>query len=111
MVWKGIILNGSLENDFILDLVKIVKIKGDKYYIEVEEVKKDEFIQKAIKSIKQGFYLYIVKEKIMYVIFKDKMFKFSRGYPELETARSYGKSVGIPAEQMPFEYLIDHPFN
>lgn len=120
MVWRGVIIKESLENNSLLDLVKIVGTKKEKleeknkimifYRIEIDDNKKDEFVQRAIKSIKQSFYLHIVKEKVMYVIFKDKMFKFSRGYPELETARNYGKSVGIPKEQMPFEYLINHPF-
>jgi len=47
----------------------------------------------------------------MYVVFKGCMFKFSKGYPELETARKYGKSIGILEEQMPFEHLIEHPWD
>lgn len=121
MVWKGVILEESLEDKSLLKLVKIVKTSVSKlsgedrimtfHNIEVEDSKKDEFIQKAIKSIKQSFYLHIVKEKVMYVIFKNHMFKFSKGYPELETAKEYGKSIGILEEQMDFEDLIDNPWD
>lgn len=121
MVWKGIVLKESIENNLLLDLVKIVRTEKEKlegenramifHKIELDDNKKDEFIRKAIKLIKPGFYLHVVKDKVMYVVFKGKMFKFSRGYPELETARNYGKSIGIPEKQMPFEYLINHPFD
>jgi len=121
MVWQGVIIEESLEDNSLLELVKIIGIKKEKMEgenkimtfcrIEVDDTKKDEFVQKAIKSIKQGFYLHVVKEKVMYVIFKDRMFKFSKGYPELEIAREYGESIGIIPEQMPFEHLIDYPFN
>jgi len=71
--------------------------------------KKEEFVQKAIKVVKKKYYIYVVKDKVIYVIFKDKMFKFSKGYPELETAREYGKTQGIPEGEMLFEQLINNP--
>ena len=120
MVWQGIVIEESLEDKKLLSLSKIVgtdldKLEGEDrvmtfHKIEVNDNKKDKFIGKAIKSIKDGFYLHIVKDKMMYVVFKGKMFKFSRGYPELEIAKDYGKSIGIPEKQMPFERLINHPF-
>jgi hypothetical protein len=119
MVWRGIVLEESLEDKSLLRLTKIVKTKiakleGEKrimtfYEIEVEDEKKDEFIQKAIKSIKYGFYLHVVMDKVMYVVFKNHMYKFSPGFPELEMAREEGKKMGIPEEQMPFENLIEEP--
>jgi hypothetical protein len=39
------------------------------------------------------------------------MFKFSKGFPEMEEARAYGKFIGIPEEQMPFEHLINNPWD
>jgi len=47
----------------------------------------------------------------MYVIFKGKIFKFKKGESLLDEAKEYGKSIGIIPEQMPFEHLIDHPFD
>ena len=107
MTWRGVILKESLEEKSLLELVKIVEIKKDRYSIEVDDKNKEEFVQKAIKSIKSKFYIHLVKDKIMYVMFKDHMFKFSRGYPELEIAREYGKSIGIIEKQMPFEKLLE----
>ncbi|MDO8622619.1 MAG: hypothetical protein Q7R52_00060 [archaeon] len=110
MVWLGVILKESLEDLSLLELVKIVETKKERYNIEVEDNEKDEFVQKAIRSVKSKFYIHLVKNKLIYVIFRNHMFKFSRGYPELETAREYGKSIGIPKKQMPFEELIENPF-
>jgi len=110
MTWKGVILKESLEDESILELTNIIETKEDRYNIEIEDSKKDEFVQKAIKAIKSKFYIHLVKDKVMYVMFRSHMFKFSRGYLELETARKYGKSMGINEEQMPFEKLLEDPF-
>ncbi len=111
MTWKGVILKESLEDTSLLDLAEVIDAKDNKIKIEVKENKKDEFVQKAIKSIKAKFYIHLVKDKVMYVMFKDHMFKFSEGYPELETAREFGKELGIPQEQMPFERLLESPWD
>jgi hypothetical protein len=111
MTWQGVILKKSLGDESLLELTRIVETKKDRYNIVVEDSKKEDFVQKAIKSVKPKFYIYLVKDKLMYVMFRNHMFKFSRGYPELETARKFGKELGIPEEQMPFENLINHPFN
>jgi len=47
----------------------------------------------------------------MYAVFKGAIFNFRKGEPELKRAREYGKSIGIIPEQMPFEHLIEHPFD
>jgi hypothetical protein len=111
MAWQGVILRESLEEKSLLKLVKIVETKKDRYNIEVDDKNKEEFVQKAIKSIKPKFYIHLVKDKVMYVMFRNHMFKFSRGYPELETAREYGKSIGIIEKQMPFEHLLKSPWD
>jgi hypothetical protein len=121
MVWRGVLLKQSLEDEELLKLVHILKKDISMlekefriitfYNIEVEDSKKEEFVQKAIKAIKPKFYIHIVKDGVMYVIFKDKMFKFRKNDPQLNEAREYGKSIGIIPEQMLFEHLIDHPFD
>lgn len=121
MVWKGVILEESLEDSSLLKLVKIKQTENEQlegesrtmtfHKFELSDNNKALFIEKAMKSIRQEFYIHIVKKGVMYVIFKGKMFKFSKGYPELESARRYGVSVGISPEQMPFEHLINHPWD
>jgi len=109
MIWIGKLNKNFLKDESLLALAKIIEKNKDTLKISVEDKDKDEFVQKSIKSIKRSSYIYLVKDKVMYVIFEDHMFKFSRGYPELETARSYGESLGIPREEMNFEYLLEHP--
>ena len=121
MTWKGVIIEESLEDKSLLDLVKIKDTKKERlegenrvmtlHKVEVSDKNKDDFVQKAIKSIKQSFYIHLVKNKVMYVIFKNIMYKFSKGYPELEEAREHGKKIGIKEEQMPFEYLLEEPWD
>ena len=121
MTWKGVILEESLEDKSLLNLVKIKDTKietleGENrimtfHKVEVKDNKKDKFVQKTIKAIKQGFYIHLVKDKVMYVIFKEHMYKFSRGFPELEMAREEGRKMGIPDEQMPFERLLEDPWS
>lgn len=111
MTWKGVILKESLDEQSLLELVEIVETKRDRYNIEVDDKNKEEFVQKAIKRIKAKFYIHLVKDKVMYVMFRNHMFKFSKGYPELETAREFGKELGIPERQMPFEHLLESPWD
>lgn len=107
MVWNGSVPKNSLENEDVLSLAKIVQAVKNNYLIEVEEIKKDKFIEKTIKSLKKGFFVYLIKNKLMYVIFKNHMFKFSKGYPELETAREYGRKMGVSEKDMDFEAFLE----
>jgi len=120
-IWQGVVLEESLDDKLLLNLAKIVGTDIDKleeenrvmtfHKIEVSDSERYQFIEKARQSIKPGFYIHLCKGGRMYVIFKDKIFKFRKGQPSLEKAREYGKSAGIIPEQMPFEHLIDHPFD
>ncbi len=110
MGWKGFITEGSLEEESLLELVSILERKKGRLKIEVDENNKEKFITEAIKKIKLKFFIPLVKEGVIYILFKDRMFKFSKGYPELETARKYGETMGIPAEKMYFELLFENPF-
>jgi hypothetical protein len=124
MSWKGVIIEESLNSSSILNLVKIVKRRKTSLekesergvltflYIELEDSLKEEFLLKAIYSIKDRFYIHICRENIMIVIFRNKIFKFSSNeLDKLGQAREYGLSVGILKEQMPFERLIKNPYS
>ncbi len=119
MVWKGVIIEESLEDKSLLELVKIIKTKKTTlenesergfltfYYIEVDD--KDKFVEKAIKAIKGQYYIHICQDGIMIVIYKNKAFEFSSS-TELNKARDYGLSIGIIKEQLSFEELINDPY-
>ena len=121
-MWQGVVLEESLDDKSLLNLTKIVGTDIDKleeedrvmtfHKIEVTDSERYQFIEKARQSIKPGFYIHLCKGGKMCVIFKDKIFKFKKGQQSLlEKAREYGKSIGIIPEQMPFEHLIDYPFD
>lgn len=122
MTWRGVIIEESLEDSSLLNLVKILKTK--KSFLENEDEKgvlnfhcveveqREEFIEKAKRAIKQGWYMHICKDDKMIVIFRNKVFEFSEHEREKITeARNYGISIGILPEQMEIENLIRHPFD
>jgi len=119
-MWKGVILEESLEDKSLLKLVKIVNTHLEKlenedrvltfHKIELEDKNIEEFITKAESSIKDAFYLHITKDNELIVIFKNKTF-FCKTLVEMRQAREYGIERGIIQEQMPFERLVMDPWS
>jgi hypothetical protein len=123
MVWKGVIIEESLFDKSILNLVKIVKTRKTTLenesergnltflYFELDDKKEDEFVDKALLVIKDRFYLHLCRDERMVVVYRNRMFDFSSNeLNKLNQARDYGLSVGILREQMPFEELIKNPY-
>lgn len=122
MTWKGVIIEESLDDTSLMNLVRILKTektfleneneKGLLHFHCVEVEQKSEFVEKAKKSIKQGWYMHICKDDTMIVIFRNKTFEFSEHEKEkIADAKSYGISIGILPEQLEIENLIRHPFD
>ena len=121
MVWQGVLLEESLEDKKLLSLAKIVGTDVDRleeenrvmtfHKVEVEDANRDKYLDMAMQAIKPAFYTHLCSGGEMYVVFRGKMFNFRKEDPELNRAREYGKSMGIIPEQMPFEHLVDHPFD
>ena len=121
MVWQGVVLEESLEDKSLLDMVEIIGTETDKleeedrimtfHKVEISDSNKNEYIDKAIHSLKKGFYVHLCKDGEMYVVYRGAMFNFRRHFSQLEDAKKYGKSIGIIEEQMPFDHLIEHPFD
>ena len=123
MVWKGVIIEESLEDASLLVSVSLVGY--DESFLEEEEgkgvmrfhhfeladEKKEWFVREAERCLKHGWYIHIGKSDVLVVIFKERFFEFSSLEKEkLEEARKYGLSVGVIREQMPFEELSKDPF-
>jgi len=119
--WRGVVIEESLNEKSLLKKVRIIATKISKlekenrimtfHKIEIPDAEKQEYIENVKKLIKNSFYMHLCKGGEMIVVFKDKVFTFKKSDPELLKAREYGKSVGIIAEQMPFEHLVDNPFD
>ncbi len=120
-VWQRVILEESLNDKSLLDLVDVVGTDVDKleeenrvmtfHKVEIPNSFKDKYIKLVENNIKKGFYTHLCQGGEMTVIFNNKVFSFDKDDSKLIEAREYGKSIGIIAEQMPFEHLIDHPFD
>ena len=121
MVWKGVIIEESLDDKFLLKLVKIVETRKETleseeekgflhfHNIEVSDDKEKEFVKKAKSCIKQGWYLHICKDKKMVIVFKGKSFDVAKGQKDkFAKAKKYGVSIGILEEQLEIEGLIDN---
>ena len=118
------IIEESLDDKKPLKLVKIVNTrqttlekeegKGILHFheIEVQNDKKDNFVQISESSIKHGWYIHIVKNGEMIVVFKNKIFSFRKSDKNsIEKAKNYGVSIGILREQMDFKNLIGDPWD
>ncbi len=122
-MWRGVIIEESLEDKSLLNLAKIVETKKSTlegeaeagtltfHKVEVDDGKKDLFLKDARSFIKDKFYLHICKGGLMIVVYKNKMFEFSKNEAgKINEARDYGAAHGILREQLEFGVLIDDPW-
>lgn len=123
MVWKGVIIEESLQDASLLKFARIVntrhsyleneaeKGKLTFHSIEVEDNNKQEFINRAKAAIRHGWYMHICKNDRMAIIFRGRRFEFSgKEREKMEDAKRYGISIGILPEQMDIEPLLANPF-
>ena len=120
-VWQGVLLEESLEDKSLLSIAKIIntdkfKLENEDrvmvfHKVEVKDSDKQNYLDRAMHILKPAFYTHLCNNGEMYVVFRGAMFNFRKKDSELNRARDYGKSIGIISEQMPFENLIDHPFD
>ncbi|OIN89498.1 hypothetical protein AUJ59_01410 [Candidatus Beckwithbacteria bacterium CG1_02_47_37] len=123
-MWQGVIIEESLKDKSLLDLVKIIKSiestlesetdKGTFHFhsYELNDKNLDEFIRRAKEVIKSGFYLHLVRNNTMIIILSDKVFKVHRGNPdEFKAIWDFAIQMGIHRDQLPTEHLLDYPFD
>lgn len=120
-VWQGVVLEESFDDLSLLEMAKVIdtekcQLEGEDRImtfnnVEVDASKKNKYVEKASLDIKYGFYTHLCKDDTMVVAFKNKVFEFRKDNPLLEHARQYGLSVGILADQLCFERIIDNPFD
>lgn len=108
MVWQGIILEESLEDPEFLKKLKIIKKEvlddGDEdpwhaNFVEIDE----DMIDQLKNELKQGWYAHFWQNRKVIAVFKEKKFEFD--YDNKDTWKDvldYGKSLGIPEEQLDF---------
>ncbi len=122
-MWQGVIIEESLKDKSLLEMVKIIKTSEANlesetgrgvfhfHQYELDDAKEGEFIAKAKQAIKPGFYLHLVKDDILLVVMVGVVMTASRGKDEeFKAIRDEAIKVGIHPDQLPLEQLIDNPF-
>ena len=120
MVYKGIIIEESLNDKSILGKIKITKTEVEKvtpenktpwltkwtmhtFEVSENEVEKvAELISNALES-KHKWYADFKNSKWHFIIFRNKVFKVDRSKKaEYDLVRKYGVGLGIPEYQLDF---------
>jgi hypothetical protein len=109
MDYRGIIIGESLEDNKILDKLRVIKTEitdepkpEDRwrlYHVNISEKE----IDKLMKIIKQGWYAHFWLGSSIIAIFRNKKFQFDYNNKSTwKPAVDYGLSLGIPKEQLDF---------
>ncbi|WP_131786404.1 hypothetical protein [Protofrankia symbiont of Coriaria ruscifolia] len=123
-VWCGVLIEESLDGPALLEEVNVVGSsavlleeeaeRGEVTFrrVEVPEASVDAVVAKAARSIKDAWYLHLVKGDQMKVVFRGKVFTLIRGDEDaLRAAVAYGiRRHGIRRAQLGLARLFDQPF-
>ena len=106
--YHGIIVDISQQDKSIFDKLKILGSKKSSsgwilYKIEVSP----EEINKIIEQLQQNmvvepFYCHFYRDNELVVVFKERVFRVTSDKYTWDEAVEYGKSLGIPEEQLDF---------
>ncbi|MBI5356266.1 hypothetical protein HZB78_01485 [Candidatus Collierbacteria bacterium] len=119
MIFKGVIIEESLDDKSVLGKVKIIETKVESitpehktpwlkqwtlHTVEIPEEKSDEIAQlisKSLDSKHTSWYADYKNESYHYITYTDKIFKVDLQNPVLyKAAKEYGFSIGIPEYQL-----------
>lgn len=119
-IYKGVIIEESLEDNSIIEKLKILSTKIEKvidkhqtpwllqwtlHTVEIPESKIDKVAKIISKSLDRGhggsWYADFKNDSYHYIIFRNKLFKVNRkNKDQYEDAKNYGLSLGIPEYQL-----------
>jgi hypothetical protein len=106
-MYKGVVIKESLKNPGILTGLKVFKTETtESPHWHILWVEADEGGLEAVKNnIGDKWYAHFASSNTGLVIFKDRIFEMDTGDRKTwEAAIDYGKSIGIPDEQLDFEF-------
>lgn len=122
--WKGVIIEEGLEEKTILSMVKIVRTDLEKleseedvgelhfHKVEIDDKQLESFIELSMKNLLDSWYIHLVKDGVMKVIFRNKVFEATKGdTQQFNNIKRYALSQGILEEQIEVERLIDNPYD
>lgn len=121
-VWKGIALDEAFEDRRIYGLVEVVSKKVKKTEakygtnlfhvncIEVEEQNLQNVLEVASYTLFTGWYLYVVREDVLKIVFRGKIFEITKGNDaQLQQVREYATELGL-TEQLQLQRMFYNPF-
>jgi len=104
--YHGIIVDASQKDKTIFDKLKVLGQKEDGgwilYRVEVEKEGLDDLIVRLQENMVRGFYFHFYKDKELIAVFKDRIFRTNTNKSTWSEIMMYGKSQGIPKEQLDF---------
>ena len=103
--WTGMIIMESLKNPDILSGFKVVDIRTDDdwhiYTVQVDRAG----LETVRDNLVDNYYAHFKSGRAGAVVFKDRAFEMSVADKSTwAPAIEYGISIGVPAEQMDFEF-------
>lgn len=119
-MFKGVIIEESLESKLILKKLEIVKTKIEKvteehktpwvkkwtmHTVKISENQISDLTKEISKTLdrKHSWYADFKDQKIHYIVFRNRVFKIDRSKPQqYQKATNYGIELGIPAYQVDF---------
>ena len=115
-MFHGLLIKESFRDQSILNSLKIIKEETwdiddaspgqpkvwNVAWFEIADEVIDQTVEKLSQSLDDGkWFLEVSSDHLMYIIYKDKVFKYQKGYlAGRKLAEDYGRSLGIPEEQL-----------
>ena len=118
MNFKGLLIKESLENEDILDEIKITKEESWQaknpadyqpknwtvIFFEGEAEKASKTAVLLSSALKPKWYASFSTENEVYVVFLNKIFKYRKGdFPKRKEIENYARSLGIPDNLLDWE--------
>lgn len=104
-MFKGTIIENSLQDKKILDEVSVLKsYRLDDWALHDVELEENKIPELSYSLAEGPWYIHVWKGDSIIVIFKNKTFRIN-AFDKMtwNEAIAYGKSIGIPEEQLDFK--------
>ncbi|WP_156959713.1 hypothetical protein [Nocardia sp. BMG51109] len=122
--WRGVIIAESFEKNDVIERSRTVRTKteileGEEgrgrfhfHLIEVPDCDVELLVDTATQTIKPAWYIHLVRDGQMYVVYRNKYFKLTQGDDQATAeAKEHAISCGIHPDQIAFERFFDNPYD
>lgn len=109
--WYGWIIEQSLDNQSLFDMVSTIKMKSEEenwkeHIVEVSDEKLDGVVKFLTQHLMEKWYAHLIRGNQMVVVYKGKEFRIKEG-DDYTPMREYGLSHGVIEDQLPGQGLFD----